>query len=113
MQFSCVAADAIADQGAEFEERAVLDRVEGLIALAAQFQQAETFDISRKEASQHLAFGKGRHLCIGAPLARLETRIALDALYRRLPGLTVRPGQDFEYDPILLSVMLKSLVVEW
>ena len=79
----------------------------------AQFQQAETLDITRKEASQHLAFGKGRHLCIGAPLARLETRIALDALYRRLPDLKVRPGQDFEYDPILLSVMLKSLVVEW
>ena len=80
---------------------------------AAQFQQPESFDITRKEASQHLAFGKGRHLCIGAPLARLETRIALDTLYRRLPGLKVRPGQDFEYDPILLSVMLKSLVVEW
>ena len=80
---------------------------------AAQFQQPEAFDITRKEASQHLAFGKGRHLCIGAPLARLETRIALDTLYRRLPGLKVRPGQDFEYDPILLSVMLKSLVVEW
>ena len=80
---------------------------------AAQFQQPESFDITRKEASQHLAFGKGRHLCIGAPLARLETRIALDALYRRLPGLKVRPGQDFEYDPILLSVMLKQLVVEW
>ena len=78
---------------------------------AAQFQQPESFDITRKEASQHLAFGKGRHLCIGAPLARLETRIALDTLYRRLPGLKVRPGQDFEYDPILLSVMLKSLVV--
>lgn len=80
---------------------------------AAQFQQPEAFDITRKEASQHLAFGKGRHLCIGAPLARLETRIALDALYRRLPDLKVRPGQDFEYDPILLSVMLKSLEIEW
>ena len=80
---------------------------------AAQFQQPETFDITRKEASQHLAFGKGRHLCIGAPLARLEARIALDTLYRRLPGLKVSPDQSLDYDPILLSVMLKSLKVEW
>ncbi|NDH51845.1 MAG: cytochrome P450 [Betaproteobacteria bacterium] len=80
---------------------------------AAQFQNPEVFDITRKEASQHLAFGKGRHLCIGAPLARLEARIALETLYRRLPGLKVRLGQDLEYDPILLSVMLKSLTVEW
>lgn len=80
---------------------------------AAQFDQPEKFDITRKEASQHLAFGKGRHLCIGAPLARLEMRIALDVLYSRLPGLKVKPGQDLEYDPILLSVMLKSLEVHW
>ena len=80
---------------------------------AAQFKQPESFDVARKEASQHLAFGKGRHLCMGAPLARLETRIALQALYQRLPNLRVVPGQHFEYDPILLSVMLKSLQVEW
>lgn len=80
---------------------------------AAQFRQPEAFDISRKEASQHLAFGKGRHLCIGAPLARLECRIALDTLYRRLPGLKVTPGQSLDYDAILLSVMLKSLKVQW
>lgn len=79
----------------------------------AQFGNPERFDIARREAVQHLAFGKGRHLCIGAPLARMEARIALAALYRELPDLRLPPGQTLDHDPILLSVMLKSLWVEW
>lgn len=78
-----------------------------------QFPEPETFDIGRKDASQHLSFGKGRHLCIGAPLARMEAKIALTALYEKLPTLRLAPGQKLEYDPILLSVMLKSLRVAW
>jgi cytochrome P450 len=80
---------------------------------AGQFSRPETFDIERREAPQHLAFGKGRHLCIGAPLARMEARVALTALYGTLPDLRVAQGQRLEHDPILLSVMLKSLRVEW
>jgi cytochrome P450 len=79
----------------------------------AQFGAPQTFDISRREAVQHLAFGKGRHLCIGAPLARMEARIALAALFQKLPELRLVPGQTLEHDPILLSVMLKSLWVKW
>ena len=47
------------------------------------FANADVFDIGR-DTSQHLAFGKGTHFCLGASLARLETRVALEAIHARL-----------------------------
>jgi cytochrome P450 len=51
-----------------------------------QFPNANRFDITR-EPNAHLAFGHGIHSCLGAPLARLEARIALTDLLERLKGL--------------------------
>lgn len=50
------------------------------------FENAETFDISR-DASDHLAFGKGKHLCLGAPFARVEAQEMFRALATRFPDL--------------------------
>ena len=50
-----------------------------------RFPDSETFDIHRKIV-RHLAFGYGAHLCIGAALARLEGRIALDEVLTRFPN---------------------------
>lgn len=47
-----------------------------------QFPNADTFDI-RRTPNRHLAFGHGIHFCLGAPLARLEARIALGAVLER------------------------------
>jgi cytochrome P450 len=51
-----------------------------------QFKGGSRFDISR-DPNPHIAFGLGLHFCLGAPLARLEARIALTDLLERLPGL--------------------------
>ena len=62
----------------------------GLIASAnrdeAQFLQGHALDLGR-EPNRHLAFGLGGHFCVGAPLARMEGRIAIGTLLRRLPTL--------------------------
>lgn len=55
----------------------------------AVFAEPNRFDITRPEARQHLAFSAGIHYCVGAQLARLEARIALQTLFDRHPGLTV------------------------
>jgi len=52
------------------------------------FTHPDVFDIRRDEA-RHLAFGHGPHYCLGASLARLETSIAFEALFRRFPALTL------------------------
>ena len=51
-----------------------------------QFRHASRFDIAR-ERTPHLAFGHGIHFCIGAALARVESRVALSALLRRCTNI--------------------------
>ncbi len=50
------------------------------------FPDPEKFDISRKRQA-HMAFGGGAHICIGAPLARLEAQVAIARLFARFPDL--------------------------
>jgi cytochrome P450 len=50
------------------------------------FENPDEFDITRKK-SPHVAFGGGAHICIGAPLARLEAQVALGRLFARFPNL--------------------------
>ena len=51
-----------------------------------QFPDAETF-VPDRSPNQHLGFGHGTHYCLGAPLARLEARVALEEFYDRLDGV--------------------------
>lgn len=56
-----------------------------------RFEEPELFDIRRANAREHIAFGRGVHVCIGAALARLEMRIAVEHLLDRLPNLRLAP----------------------
>lgn len=77
------------------------------------FERPDEFDIDRdqRELSRHVAFGWGVHLCIGAPLARLETRIAFERLLARLPGLAL-DGEPARNDSFVLHG-LTHLPIRW
>ncbi|PRD11426.1 cytochrome P450 [Bacillus sp. MYb56] len=70
-----------------------------IIALASAnrdetvFENPEVFDIMR-ENNRHIAFGHGSHFCLGAPLARLEAKIAITALFKRMPSLQIKGERD-------------------
>jgi cytochrome P450 len=55
------------------------------------FPDPDAFDIGRPNAARHLAFAHGPHFCIGAHLARLEARVAVDTVLQRLPRLRLDP----------------------
>lgn len=83
----------------------VADRDPELIA------DPDRFDITRGELG-HLAFGHGVHHCLGAPLARMEMRIAFPALLERFPDLReTRPEPDFRPSHVVYG--LTSLRVAW
>lgn len=74
-----------------------------------QFIDPDIFNITR-EKSQHLAFGKGIHLCLGAPLARLEAEIAINTLLQRFPNIQLRGNiQELEWRPGMLVRGVKEL----
>jgi cytochrome P450 len=78
-----------------------------------RFADADRLDVQRED-SRHLAFGRGSHFCLGAPLARLEAAIALETLLRRLPGLRLAAERDeLEWRPTPGFRRLETLPVVW
>jgi cytochrome P450 len=78
-----------------------------------QFPRADVLDLTRAE-NRHVGFGRGPHYCLGAPLARLETEIALTTLLTRLPNLRLAIAQeDLYWRPIPLFRSLAELPVVW
>ena len=55
------------------------------------FENPDQFDVRRNPKRGHLSFGIGKHFCLGSSLARLETRITLETLIRRVPDLRLHP----------------------
>jgi cytochrome P450 len=77
------------------------------------FPEPERFDLHRHSASIHMSFGWGTHFCSGAPLARLEGRIVLEALTTRWPYLRLAPGQQLHWLPTLMVRGMERLEIEW
>ncbi len=86
----------------------------------AVFASPDTFDIHRPNAAKHLAFAHGPHFCLGAHLARLETRIAIETMLASLPRLRLAPGSVvwprglvFRKPPDLQAQWDRALPVGW
>ncbi|MEY8014571.1 cytochrome P450 [Mycobacterium servetii] len=85
-----------------------------------RFEDPTTFDPARKNARQHIAFGRGIHSCPGAPLARAETRVALERLLDRTSDIRIDerahgPANDrrYQYVPTYILRGLTELHLEF
>ncbi|WAU83429.1 cytochrome P450 [Streptomyces sp. Qhu-G9] len=78
-----------------------------------RFRNPDRFDI-RRDARGHIAFGHGLHYCLGAPLARLEGRIAIRTLLQRCPDLAPDAGEaELTWMPGMLIRGVRELPVRW
>jgi cytochrome P450 family 150 subfamily A5 len=85
-----------------------------------RFEDPDTFDPARKNARQHLAFGRGIHSCPGAPLARAETKVALERLLDRTTDIRIAEdkhgspdNRQYKYIPTFILRGLIDLHLEF
>ncbi|MER6360762.1 cytochrome P450 [Kitasatospora sp. NPDC001527] len=80
----------------------------------AVFTDPDAFDPDRPDVASHLAFGHGRHLCLGAELARAELQIGIGALLRRFDELELAvPGEALEWRRTMFINGVWRLPVRW
>ena len=75
------------------------------------FENPRTFDPKRKHVRRHLAFGQGTHFCIGAGLARLDSRIAFEALLTRLDDIKFAADEKVERHVSFASSSYKRIPI--
>jgi cytochrome P450 len=75
------------------------------------FDNPDELDL-RRNPNRHLGFGWGMHFCLGAQLARLEARIAIPRIIKRLPKLRLSvAAEELSYHPTIVGRTLRSLPV--
>ena len=85
-----------------------------------RFENPGEFDMNRKKAKEHLAFGRGAHTCIGAPLARREVAISIERLLARMGNIRLseehhgpEDNRRFFYEPTYILRAMRSLHLEF
>ncbi|MEO5586345.1 MAG: cytochrome P450 [Novosphingobium sp.] len=86
----------------------------------AKFANPDRFELGRANGRDHLSFSRGAHGCIGAPLARLEVRLALEQFLKCTSAIRISPAHHgppearrYAYEPTYLLSGLQALHVEW
>lgn len=80
----------------------------------ATFADPDRLQLDRDNANQHLAFGYGRHQCVGQQLARAEMQIVFHTLVRRIPTLKLAiPFDEVDFKDDRLAYGVYSLPVDW
>jgi len=74
------------------------------------FSNPEVFDIHR-DNQDHVAFGHGIHYCLGAPLAKLEAKVAFEVIFQNIEKSRGKPGVTIERHPSVLMYRLESLPI--
>jgi cytochrome P450 len=78
------------------------------------FDDPNSFNLDRPNVNKHLGFGIWAHFCIGAPLARLEAKIALECLLDRLPDLRLaEAGEELDYIDNMILPSVRAMRVAW
>lgn len=77
------------------------------------FADPDNFDIHRENAHRHLSFGRLTHMCLGAPLARLEAQTAVEALIDRIPDVRLAAEQADHWLPHAILPRFTTLALEW
>ena len=77
------------------------------------FDDPDRYDMDRKNAGKHIAFGRGPHICLGRLLAKLELTIVLRLLIEKVPSLRLVMGQQLNYHPNFSFRGPKTLYLTW
>jgi cytochrome P450 len=84
------------------------------------FPQPDQIDIDRENVREHMAFSRGAHFCLGAPLARLESRVVIERLLARMASIRISeerhgpPGaRRYRYEPTYTFRSLSELRIEF
>ncbi len=80
---------------------------------ACQFAASETYCPVREHRQRPLTFSQGRHFCLGAPLARLEVKVALEELSSHLPEIALVPDQTITMAPSVATRAIERLELQW
>ena len=80
---------------------------------ASVFENPDVFDIGRENARNHMSFGYGIHFCLGNLLAKLQGKVALEEITKKIPTLRLMPGADINFIENLSFRVPTSVPVEW